>query len=120
MGYLYVVLTIVFTVYSQIVMKWQVSSVGQLPSEFDGKVLFVFHLLLNPWVLSGVFATFLAGVSWMCAMTKFEISQAFPFMGLNYIFILAAGYFVFGESLGFQKILGTFIVIVGLIIIARG
>jgi multidrug transporter EmrE-like cation transporter len=116
----YIFLTILFTVYSQLVMRWQVSAAGQLPNDILGKIRFVMDLLLNPWVITGVIATFFAGVSWMLAMTRFEVSYAFPFVSLNYVLILAASIILFNESFTITKFVGSLIVIVGIIVIARG
>lgn len=118
--HVYILSTIVFTVYSQLVMRWQVVAAGSLPSDSFGKVGFVISLIANPWVLSGIFATFLAGVSWMLAMTRFEISYAYPFVSLNYILVLLAGFFLFNETLGAAKLIGSALVIVGIIVIAKG
>lgn len=116
----YILLTIFFTVYSQLVMRWQVTAAGQLPDDITGKVRFTIILLLNPWVITGVISTFLAGVSWMLAMTRFEISYAFPFVSLNYVLILAASVFLFNESFSVTKILGSLIIIVGIVVISKG
>lgn len=119
-NHIYIFLTILFTVYSQLVMRWQVAAAGQLPDDISGKIRFVLVLLLNPWVVTGVVATFCAGVSWMLAMTRFEISYAFPFVSLNYVFILAASFFLFNESITFPKLIGSLIVIAGIVVIAKG
>ncbi|MDH5184780.1 MAG: EamA family transporter [Gammaproteobacteria bacterium] len=118
--HIYIISTILFTVYSQLIMRWQVGLAGGLPADGQGKIVFIINLLLNPWVISGVVATFLAGVSWMLAMTKFEISYAFPFISLNYILILFAAFILFGETFSMVKIIGTTLVVVGLLVIARG
>ncbi len=116
----FILLTIVFTVYSQLVMRWQVSLAGSLPENIMGKLSFLGALLINPWVLSGIVATFLAGISWMLAMTRFEISYAFPFVSLNYIFILAAGFMFFHETFSLTKAIGSALVVLGVLVIARG
>jgi|WetSurSiteA1Bulk_404760.scaffolds.fasta_scaffold00392_9 drug/metabolite transporter (DMT)-like permease len=116
----YIFLTILFTVYSQLIMRWQVSLAGQLPYDTLGKIRFIVELLLNPWVLSGIISTFFAGVSWMLAMTRFEISYAFPFVSLNYILILIASVFLFNELFTITKFVGSLLVIIGIIVIARG
>lgn len=112
--------TIVFTVYSQLIMRWQVSEAGRLPHNLSDKLGYVIALLLNPWVMSGIVATFLAGVSWMLAMTKFEISYAYPFVTLNYILVLAAGYLLFQETMSITKLAGSALVILGIIVISKG
>ncbi len=118
--HIYILSTIIFTVYSQLVMRWRVGLAGTVPPGIEEKLFFVGKLLINPWVLSGIFSTFLAGVSWMLAMTRFEISYAFPFVSLNYVVVLVAGYFLFGESFGLLKLAGTALIVVGLVVIAKG
>lgn len=120
LDHLYIASTIFFTVYSQLIMRWQVSLAGGLPVDMQGKVSYVIALLLNPWIVSGIVATFLAGVSWMLAMTKFEISYAYPFVALNYILVLVAGFFLFNELINATKVIGSILVIAGVIVIARG
>jgi len=120
LDHFYIFSTVIFTVYSQLIMRWQVSLAGELPQEFSGKFQYVGSLLLNPWVLSGVVSTFLAGVSWMLAMTKFEVSYAFPFVSLNYVLILFASFFIFNEQLTMAKLIGTVIVAIGIIVVAKG
>jgi drug/metabolite transporter (DMT)-like permease len=116
----YILMTVLFTVYSQLVMRWQVTAAGPLPIDTSGKVGYILNLMLNPWVVSGIFATFLAGVSWMMAMTKFEISYAYPFVSLNYILVLAAGFLLFNEAISATKLAGSALVILGIIVIAKG
>jgi hypothetical protein len=72
----YIVGTVIFTVYSQLIIRWQVSIAGNAPEGFIGKAYFVGQLLLNPWIISSILATFFAGVSWMLVMSRFEISYA--------------------------------------------
>jgi multidrug transporter EmrE-like cation transporter len=118
--HVYIFSMIVFTIYSQIIMRWRVGLVGHLPESALGKVAFIAGLLTNPWVLSGIFATFLAGVSWMLALSKFELSYAYPYTGLIYVFMMMAGAFVFGDAMTPGRVVGTLITIAGLIVISRG
>jgi multidrug transporter EmrE-like cation transporter len=112
--------TIFFTVYSQLIMRWQVSLAGPLPADFCSKIKFIIVLLLNPWVVSAIAATLCAGVSWMLVMAKFELSYAFPFNGITYVSVLVAGFLIFNESMSASKIVGSLVVIIGVVIIARG
>lgn len=118
--HLYIFACVLLTVYSQLVMRWQVSAGGLLPEDSLGKLRFVTTMLLNPWVFSAIVATFLAGVAWMLAMSKFEVSYAYPFMSLNYILVLAASVLLFQESFTGTKLAGTALVIAGIVVLARG
>src|SRR5450759_4287888 len=112
--------TIFLATYSQLVMRWQVGAAGPLPPDWLGRMHFVISLLLSPWALSAVVATFFGGVSWMLVMTKFEVSYALPFVSLTYVLVLAASVWLFNESLSAAKLSGTALVMLGLIVIAQG
>lgn len=119
-GYFYIALTILFTVYGQLILKWQVSQAGVLPDAFSAKIAFLFGLLMNPWILSGFIAAFLASLSWMAAMTKFNLSHAYPFMGLSFVLVLFGSGFFFGEAISAMKIAGTALIVLGIIIASQG
>ena len=72
MGYLYVFLTIVLTVYGQVVIKWRVNLAGSIPEGVNQQLAFFASLLLNPWVITGLTAYAMAAIAWMAAMTKFH------------------------------------------------
>ena len=111
--------TVFFTVYSQIIMRWKVSSAGDLPDSLSGKIYFILNVFLNPWVASSILATLLAGISWMLAMSRFEISYAYPWLALNFLLMMLLGWWIFDEIINVQKLIGTIVVVTGLVIIAR-
>ena len=117
--HVYIFSTIAFTLYSQMIIRWQVSNAGNLPADFTGKMHFVGSLLVNPWIISGILATFFAGVSWILTMSRFEISYAYPWISLNFIFVLILGGFLLDESFTSTKLIGTLLIIMGVIVISR-
>jgi multidrug transporter EmrE-like cation transporter len=119
MKYLYILVTLLFTVYGQLVLKWQMSKAGSLPEGAVPKMVFLLQQFFNPWILSGFFAAFLASLSWMAAMTKFELSEAYPFMSLAFVLVMLFSIFFLGEPVSFTKATGTGLVVLGLIIIAH-
>lgn len=116
----FILTSVAFTVYSQLIMRWQVGSAGELPPGFTDKIEYVVNLLVNPWVFSGIIATFLAGVAWMLAMTRFEISYAYPFVGLNFVLIILLSALLFGEGLSIYKLIGTSLIVAGVAVVAAG
>jgi len=82
--------------------------------------MFLVRLLLNPWVLSGFAAAFLASVFWMAVLTKFELSYAYPFVALTFVFVVLAGGLLFGEPITFPKIAGLALIIAGITLASQG
>jgi drug/metabolite transporter (DMT)-like permease len=117
-GYGYVVLTLAFTVYGQLVLKWQLSGVA-LPNGAAEKGWFLLHLLFRPWIFSGFVSAFAASLCWMAAMTKLRLSDAYPFMSLAFVIVMFLSKPLFGEVLSTTKVFGTVVVMVGLVIISR-
>jgi len=117
--HIYIFAMVLLTAYSQVIMRWRVGMAGALPQAWSGKLQFVAHLLINPWVLSGVAATFLAGVSWMLALTKFQLSYAYPFTSLVYMLVLVSGVLLFKDSMNAGRLAGTAVVMLGVLIIAK-
>jgi multidrug transporter EmrE-like cation transporter len=120
MGYLYIFGTILFTVYGQIIIKWQVSNAGVFPVDAAGKMCFLLRLAVNPWVISSLCGAFLAFLCWMAAMTKFDLSYAYPFMSLSFVFVLILSTLFFHEPVTAAKVLGVIFIMAGIIIGAKG
>ena len=120
MGLMYVFLTILFTVYGQLIIKWQVTLAGPLPVNNFAKVFFLFHLLINPWVISAFFAAFLAALSWIMAMTKLELSYAYPFMSLSFVLVMFLSIFFLHESVSIIKVISLTFIVLGIALLGYG
>lgn len=119
MGYFYIFGCILFTVYGQLVLKWRMNLKGQLPAEITDKILFMAKLFLDPWLLSGFAAAFVASLFWMAAMTKFEISFAYPFMSLSFVLVLILSILIFGETFTWGKVIGLLLIVAGIIVTVK-
>lgn len=118
-GHIYIALTLLLTVYGQLVLKWQMGSVGALPDAPVDKVWFLLRQFSNPWIVGGLAAAFLASLAWMAAMTRFELNYAYPFMSLAFLIVMLFSVLFLGEQLNIARVAGTVMVVAGLVVIAR-
>lgn len=121
MGYFYIFGTIFFTVYGQLILKWRIVKYGALPDAFSDKVVFLFKLLFDPFIFSGFFAAFIASFFWMAAMTKFDVSHAYPIIvgGLAILTSVLAILFL-KESFNILKIVGLLLIVIGVYLLSKG
>lgn len=105
--FVYIFAVIVLTVCGQLILKWQVAKTGAFPQSFPERALFLLRLVLNPWIIGGLFAGFLAFLCWMAALTKFELRYAYPFMGLAFVLVLLSSALLFHETVTMAKILAS-------------
>jgi drug/metabolite transporter (DMT)-like permease len=115
-GYFYVATTIILTVYGQLIVKWQVDNAGSFPETASGKLHFLLKLLLNPWVISVFAGAAIAALAWMAALTRFELSRAYPFVALSFVLVLGLSALLFGEALTAPKVIGVLLIFVGLVV----
>jgi multidrug transporter EmrE-like cation transporter len=117
MGYLFVALTVLLTVYGQFVIKWQVLRAGALPPGMGAGARYLALLLVNPWVLSGLAAAFAASLCWMVALTKLPLSQAYPYTAASFVLVVIGGAWLFSEPLSVGKVLGAALIGIGVIVV---
>ncbi|WP_454764698.1 EamA family transporter [Cupriavidus campinensis] len=118
--YFYIFATIAFTTYGQVILKWRIAKLGALPQGGWDKLKFLLLLLLDPLIFSGFLSAFLASLAWMAAMTKFDLSHAYPFMSLNFAIVLCLSAWILGEPLSGPKLVGVVMIMFGTIVAARG
>jgi uncharacterized membrane protein len=118
--YFYIFGTLFFTVYGQIVLKWRLSNLKViLPESTFDKVIYLIKLIFDPLVFSGFAAAFIASLFWMAAMTKFEITKAYPFMSLSTALVCVMGVFFLGEAFSIGKVLGLLLIVLGIIVTVK-
>jgi drug/metabolite transporter (DMT)-like permease len=119
MGYLYILLTVFLTAYGQLILKWRMNALNQPPAPLLEKFWFLFRIIFDPFIFSGFFAAFLASLTWMAALSRFQLSFAYPFMSLAFVVVMLCSYVFLDEALTAQKILGLALIIVGLVVASR-
>ena len=121
LNHFYLLLAISLGVVSQLIIKWQMSVFYFEDYEtWQDKFALAFSMLLNPYIIIALVLTLLAGVTWMIAMTKFEISYAYPFTLLALVLVTIFSVIFFGESINIYKLIGIIFIIIGIVVISKG
>jgi drug/metabolite transporter (DMT)-like permease len=115
-SWLCVALTILLTIYGQLIVKWQVLRRGELPPTLHEKLTYLVSFFLSPWMISVGFATGIAALSWVTALSHLELSRAYPFTALSFVTVLLLSGVLFGEAITFAKLAGVALVMVGLVV----
>ena len=118
MGYFFVALTVLLTVFGQLLIKWQVNLAGTLPANLNDKVLFLVGLVFKPWMVIALCAGFAGTLCWMVALTKLPLSQAYPFTAITFVLVSIGGAWLFSEPLTPARVAGVLLIAVGIILTA--
>ena len=121
LNHFYLLLAILLGVVSQLIIKWKMSAFSFDNYEtWQEKFSLAFSMLLNPYIIIALVLTLLAGVTWMIAMTKFEISYAYPFTLLALVLVTIFSVLFFDESINIYKFMGIVFIILGIVVISKG
>jgi len=118
-SYFYILGTILFTVYGQIIIKWRVTKFGTVPLDFAGKLVYLLGIVLDPYIISALVAAFIASLCWMLAMVKLDLSYAYPFISSSFVLVMLFSSLIFKEPLTVNKVLGMIFITAGIIISSR-
>jgi multidrug transporter EmrE-like cation transporter len=97
-------------------LKYGLNVIGGV-SLADG--LSFLKLFQTPWVMVGFALYGVSSILWLDVLSKLEFSLAFPMVGLTYVFTLLIGRFFFGETIGWERMLGVALIIGGVFFLAR-
>ena len=118
-NYLLIGITVIFTVCGQILVKIGSQDLPDFPKDFNHFLPFILKAFKNIKILGGLIFAGLASISWMGALSRIDISFAYPFMGLSIVLVLALSPIIFKETVSWTKWLGVLIVCLGLWIASK-
>jgi drug/metabolite transporter (DMT)-like permease len=93
--------------------------VGSSPTQLSLLPSFLWHTFTNLKVILGLTSAVVAAVAWTMAVSRSELSIAYPFMGLAIVLVLALSPICFGESIPWTRWCGVIIVCVGIWLTAQ-
>ncbi|WP_338425837.1 DMT family transporter [Sphingopyxis kveilinensis] len=76
-------------------------------------------LAFNPGIILALFIYGLSVLLWMYVLSKADVSLAYPFLGLGFVFVAIISYLFMSEPLNAQKLIGILTVATGIVILAR-
>jgi len=72
-----------------------------------------------PLVWLGLTMYFIGALVWLLVLARLEVTLAYPFVGLGFILTMLLGFFLLGETVSLPRIMGTLLVVLGVVLISR-
>ncbi len=82
---------------------------------------FTFYLdfFKNYWIYLGMCSYGISFIVWLKVLKYFEVSFARPITSIGYIITLIIAVIILGESINFSKIIGTLLIVFGVIFLMK-
>jgi len=106
---------------AQLLLKAGAASVGQISVMAGGAALWrtALSLAQHPGIVGGLACYVVSVVFWIVALSRVEVSVAYPMLSIGYVLNALLAWWLFGEQVTAQRWLGIAVIIVGVILVAR-
>jgi multidrug transporter EmrE-like cation transporter len=114
-----ILLSIVMSSTAHVLLKKGMMTHASNGISSDGVFSLVWVVVTNVWVMGGMFLHVSALVIWLLALSKVDISFAYPFLALGYVLVSAMAWLWLGEELSQMRIIGMAVIVIGILILAK-
>ena len=119
-AWVFVAITLIWTVAGQLVLKYAIARRGEIPKDLAEAASFVGHALADPLVLLSLALAFGGALAWIAAVSRLSLSTAYPFMSLAFVGTALFSALLLGEPISVIRWAGIGVVVVGLVLVAKG
>ncbi len=116
---LYILISVLFSTVGQLLLKGGMNSMGEVTLSFGQFFQTLWRMIVNPGVFFGLFIYGVGTIFWLAALSRAELSYAYPFASLSYVIMLAASWMMFDEKITLARIIGTVLICIGVLVIYR-
>jgi len=104
---------------AQLLLKAGTNQVGAF--EFAARNIPVvgMRLAFEPHIVGGLLCYVVSVVVWILALSRVEVSIAYPMLSIGYVVNAVAAWYLFGEAVTPVRLVGIAIIILGVVIVAR-
>ncbi len=104
---------------AQLALKASVSDTGIINLDMQSLFSSASSLASNLWLWLGLVCYAISVVVWILALSRVDVSIAYPMLSIGYIVNALAASQLFNEPLGLGKVIGIGVIIIGVYILAR-
>jgi len=104
---------------AQLMLKAGTNAIGAFQFSTANLAPIGWKVATQPFILGGLACYVVSVLVWILALSRVEVSIAYPMLSIGYVVNAVAAYFLFGEAVGVQRLVGIGVIILGVYIVAR-
>ena len=104
---------------AQLLLKAGTNSVGVFAFSSENLVPVGWKLATEPHIVGGLGCYVLSVIVWILALSRVEVSIAYPMLSIGYAVNALAAWYLFGEAVTLTRLAGIGVIIAGVYIVAR-
>lgn len=114
-----VLLGVLLNAAAQLLLKAGTNSIGVFAFTRDNLLPVGLKVATEPHILGGLACYGISVVVWIMALSRVEVSIAYPMLSIGYVVNAVAAWYLFGEPVTPTRLIGIGIIVVGVYLVAR-
>lgn len=114
-----ILLGVFLNAFAQISLKQGMRSIGHFAFSLENIVPIGTRVILNPFVFAGLLCYVISVIVWLMALSRVDVSYAYPLLSVGYIVAAFAGQIFFQEALTPVRWTGILVICLGVFLITR-
>ena len=114
MNLLLIIISVLLSGLSQILLKIWMDKIDLSNKNY---LIILWEIIKNLWIIWWLFAIFVSMILWLKVLSQNDLSFAYPFVAISFIFVFIVSYFYLWEQINIFKILGLIFIIIWIIFI---
>lgn len=115
----YILVSVLAGAAGQILLKQGMNNNGVVTLSVGGLPAIHWRFATNPYVVIGLLLYGSGTIFWLSALSRVDLSYAYPFASLSYVVMLLASWLLFNENITPMRLLGSLVIMIGVILISR-
>lgn len=114
-----IMLSVSFSSVAHILLKKGMMGLAITTTANQSLIQKIINTGFNPWVSFGILLHVGALFIWLWALSRVDISFAYPFLALGYVLVSTMAWYWLGEEINTQRLIAMVIIISGIIVLAK-
>lgn len=110
---------VLLNAFAQLLLKAGMTQIGEFEFTLHNTLPIAGKVAVNLPILTGLSFYVASVVVWLLVLSRVQVSFAYPMLSIGYIVNAVAAYYLFGEPLTSLRLLGIFIIIAGVYLVAQ-
>ena len=104
---------------AQLLLKAGTNAVGTFQFTMENALPVGWKLATEPHIMGGLACYVVSVVVWVMALSRVEVSIAYPMLSVGYVINALLAMWLFGEAVSVQRWIGIAVILVGVTLVAR-
>jgi len=115
----FIIAGVLLNALAQLLLKAGANNVGAIHLTMDNLFSVGIKVAMQLPIIGGLTCYVLSVVVWIIALSRVDVTIAYPMLSLGYVVAAIGAWYMFGEALTVQRLVAIGIILVGVALLAR-